>query len=386
MNIGYDFDGVITKNVTDINILGERHADLTTDINANYKIIDKIKKQLRANNNLFIVSKNDKDNIKYKLKKKLFLEYLFNPDNIYANLDSKVYTIEKLNIRQFYDDSIDNIHEINTKLRKQKKYDIDLFLVKPESDKIIEIVNDNIRVLTWNTNWKNMFGKADAPNKLCRKSTICSENVVNLIQQQLPLDFIFIQEAITDDFDILKIDFNVIITQSGPENIHTYINKSYPLPSSDKVLAGEFEKGRPFHIIILNDNLCLINVHFGHQKILEDELKIIKKTFEAKYSKDVIKKLRIIMAGDFNMSIKDEPIFFGKKFKKTKTKGSCCIGQQFNFVDRSVIRNTYNLKNIDYIFDSNNEIVYSITLFPFDSTGHIQPASDHLAVFAELKK
>ena len=385
MNIGYDFDGVLTKNVLDTNILGERHEDLNTQSTPNYVIIDQIKKQTEDRTNIYIISKNDKERIKSKLNNQLYLPYLISDTNIYANLDSKVDIIKKLNLNQFYDDSVDNIHEINTKLRKQQSMPIELFLVKPESDEIQKIDNENLRVLTWNTNWKNMLGKKDAPNPLCRKKLYCAMNVVDFIKKQLPLDFIFIQEGMTDEFNVLKDDFNFIITKSGPETIHTLINRSYPKPI--KVIAGEFEKGRPFHIIILTENLCLINVHFGHNKDLRSELKIIKKTFEKDYDKDKIKLMRIIMAGDFNMSIKDLPRFLNKDFKKTKTKGTCCIsGQKFNFVDKDVIRTIYNMKNIDHIFDSAGEPQYSLTLFPFDDRGMLLPASDHLAVFAELKK
>ena len=53
------------------------------------------------------------------------------------------------------------------------------------------------------------------------------------------------------------------------------------------------------------------------------------------------------MGGDFNMNIKELPKFLGKSYMKTKTKGTCCIsGQRFNFVDKSVLRGIYNLKNI----------------------------------------
>jgi hypothetical protein len=399
MNIGYDFDGVITKNVLDTNILGERHDDLNIKFIPNYMIINQIKDQLKNNSNLFIISKNTKDKIKKKLKDDLYLSFLFDDKNIIANLDSKVDTIKKLNINKFYDDSVDNIHEINTIIRRQQLIPLELFLVKPETEEVIEIKNNNYRILTYNTNWKNMFGEKDAPNPLCRKNSVnggknsvnggknsvCASNVVDLIKKQLPLDFIFIQEAITSEFDILKDSFEFIITQSGPEKIHTMINKEYGKPL--KVISGEFEKGRPFHIIVLSNKLCLINVHFGHNKDLKSELKIIKKTFEDNYDKKEIKKMRIIMAGDFNMSIKELPKFLGKSYMKTKTKGTCCIsGQKFNFVDKSVLRGIYNLKNIDHIFDSSNEIVYSLTLFPFDDQGLLLPASDHLAVFAELKK
>jgi len=392
MNIGYDFDGVITKNVLDTNILGERHDDLNIKFIPNYMIINQIKDQLKNNLNLFIISKNTKDKIKKKLKDDLYLSFLFDDKNIIANLDSKVDTIKKLNINKFYDDSVDNIHEINTIIRRQQSIPLELFLVKPETEEVIEIKNNNYRILTYNTNWKNMFGEKDAPNPLCRKNSVnggknsvCASNVVDLIKKQLPLDFIFIQEAITSEFDILKDSFEFIITQSGPEKIHTMINKEYGNPL--KVISGEFEKGRPFHIIILDNMLTLINVHFGHNKDLKSELKIIQKQFEKNYDKDLIKKMRIIMGGDFNMNIKELPKFLGKNYKKTKTKGTCCIsGQKFNFVDKSVLRGIYNLKNIDHIFDSSNEIVYSLTLFPFDEQGLLQPASDHLAVFAELKK
>ena len=392
MNIGYDFDGVITKNVYDTNILGERHENQNEVSSPNYMIINHIKEQVKSDAKLFIISKNTKDKIQTKLKKELLLSFLFDDSNIIAGLDSKVDTIKRLKIDKFYDDSVDNIHEINTILRRQQANPLELFLVKPETEEIIEIKNDNYRVLTFNTNWKNMFGEKDAPNPLCRKkkvngvnNSICASNVVNLIKKQLPLDFIFIQEAITSEFDTLKDSHEFIITQSGPEKLHTIINKEYGKPI--KVIPGEFEKGRPFHIIILENMLTLINVHFGHQKVLKSELKKIQSKFEENYDKKFIKKMRIILAGDFNMNIKELPKFLGKKYMKTKTKGTCCIsGQRFNFVDKSVLRGIYNLKNIDHIFDSDNDVVYSLTLFPFDDSGLLLPASDHLAVFAELKK
>jgi hypothetical protein len=84
-------------------------------------------------------------------------------------------------------------------------------------------------------------------------------------------------------------NFEFIITQSGPEKLHTLINKEYGKPL--KVICGEFEKGRPFHIIVLSNKLCLINVHFGHNKNLKSELKIIKNSFEDNYDKDLIKKM-----------------------------------------------------------------------------------------------
>lgn len=385
MNIGYDFDGVITKNVLDTNILGERHEDVNASTMPNYLIIDQIKDQVQSGAKVFIISKNNKEKIKNKLDKPLLMSYLFDDKNIIANLNSKVDIIKKLKLDKFYDDSVDNIHEINTKLRKQQLFPLELFLVKPEEDKIIKIESDNYRVLTWNTNWKNMFATKDALNSVCRTKSVCATNVVNLIKKQLPLDFIFIQEAITPEFDVLKDSFDFIITDSQPEKIYTLINKSYPKPL--KVIGGEFEKGRPFHIIVLNENICLINVHFGHQKDLKYELKKIQKDFEKNYDKDLIKKMRIIMAGDFNMNIKDMPRFLGKSYNKTKTKGTCCISsQKFNFIDKSVLRGIYNLKNIDHIFDSSNEIIYSLTLFPFDENELLLPASDHMAVFAELKK
>lgn len=385
MNIGYDFDGVLTKNVLDTNILGERHDDLNINFIPNYMIINQIKEQLKSKSKLFIISKNTKEKIKTKLKDDLYLSFLFDDKNIISDLDSKVDTIKKLKIDKFYDDSVDNIHEINTQLRKQQSIPLELFLVKPETEEIIEIKNNNYRILTYNTNWKNMFGEKDAPNPLCRKKKVCATNVVDFIKKQLPLDFIFIQEAITDDFNVFKDSFHLVITKSGPEKLHTFINKSYHKPLN--IISGEFEYGRPFHIIVLDNILTLINVHFGHNKDLKSELKIIKKTFEDNYDKKEIKKMRIIMAGDFNMNIKDLPRFLDKNFGKTKTRGTCCIsGQQFNFIDKSVLRGIYNLKNIDHIFDSSNEIVYSLTLFPFDESGLLLPASDHIAVFAELKK
>lgn len=385
MNIGYDFDGVITENVFDTNILGERYENPYMDTIQNYMILEQIKEQIKNKSKLFIVSKNTKQNIVDKIKNMIYISLFIDTKNIHGDLSSKVDIIKKLKLNKFYDDSVDNIHEINTKLRKQQLYPLELFLVKPEENKIVEIMNDNLRLLTYNTNWKNMFAVSDAPNPLCKKKSVCATNVVNLIIKQLPLDFIFIQEAITSEFDVLNSTHNIIITKSGLESIHTFINKSYPKPL--KIISGEFELGRPFHIIILNDNLCLINVHFGHKKDIKTELKIINYAFEKEYDVKKIKKLRICMAGDFNMYIKELPKFFNKCYMKTQTKGTCCLSSnKFNFIDKNAFRNIYNLKNIDYIFDSNNDIVYSLIILPFDDNNLLLPASDHIAVFAELKK
>ena len=65
-----------------------------------------------------IVSKNDKDRIKNKLKDQLYLPYLISDTNIYANLDSKVDIIRRLKLDQFYDDSVDNLNGF-MKLKKQ---------------------------------------------------------------------------------------------------------------------------------------------------------------------------------------------------------------------------------------------------------------------------
>ena len=44
------------------------------------------------------------------------------------------------------------------------------------------------------------------------------------------------------------------------------------------------------------------------------------------------------------------------------------------------------MKYSDHIFDSDDNIVYSINLTPINSDNLIIPASDHLAVYAELSK
>ena len=132
--IGYDFDGVIHKTVGKPMKNGQRYA-IGNDFELNDKIYNVIKRNNK--NNQYIITarpKEDREIINNTLKK---FGLKFNKI-IYTNGNSKVNSIKKLNINEYYDDSYNVIEDIKFKwneLHQLKK----LFFVIPEYQKIIQI-------------------------------------------------------------------------------------------------------------------------------------------------------------------------------------------------------------------------------------------------------
>ena len=57
-----------------------------------------------------------------------------------------------------------------------------------------------------------------------------------------------------------KLDkkYNIIIHSSGKETMATLINKKYTIL---KTFYGQFVSGRPFQVILLTKNICLIAIN-----------------------------------------------------------------------------------------------------------------------------
>lgn len=217
------------------------------------------------------------------------------------------------------------------------------------------------KLLTYNVNWKNMKYKKK-----------CVENINKLlIKYENKVDFLFIQEVANENnlfknFNLTK--FNMIKHNSGPETMISLINNKYKVIN---YYTGQFISGRPFQIILLENNLCLINVHFPHIKNIESEL--IKISNYLDKLKVNLKKYRIIIAGDFNLDITKKIRFMNKILSVSENTYSCCIKNNNNLL----------IYNFDHILDSANKIYKTKLVYP-QNNNKIDEASDHLGLYCKL--
>ena len=163
----------------------------------------------------------------------------------------------------------------------------------------------------------------------------------------------------------------------------TLISKKYNVL---KTLFGQFVSGRPFQVILLSNNICLINVHLPHIQNLYDELiKIENYLFNNNIN---LTNYRIIIGGDFNIDITNtnttskiklkfmNKTLTNKTLTNSKSSKTCCIKDD----------NIINLKyNFDYILDSDNKIIKTKLVFPHKNN-LILPASDHIGIYCKLIK
>lgn len=385
MRIGYDFDGVLHKNVDEVDGLGEQnYIKDEENLIGLYGVLNRIKQEISRGHEVFIISRGKRNSIMTNLKK-LAIDMLFKEENIFTDLGelniSKTKIIKDNKIDVFFDDSVLNIHEIN---REKKKGNLktQLYHVNPFLESYKRIRSSNIKILSYNLNWENMQGMEKAPIKECITKNLCASNVNRLILNELPLDFIFLQEFANEQILLkdLDIDFNLITTISEKESQAMLINKKYNIFMK---IEGEFGPGRPFLVVFLKENICLVSVHMGHKKSIITELKKIEDKI---YSTNInVDMYRIILGGDFNADIGKEVLFCEKRMRSFPKKFTCCVYSTHMGKNRDVLKYMKG-KNIDHILDSENEPVYGTILAPIDSENKLIPGSDHLAIYAELLK
>ena len=89
--------------------------------------------------------------------------------------------------------------------------------------------------------------------------------MIDVIDNNGPYDFICLQEVSNSD-EIIKeskilSSMNYNIHQSDSEQIGTFWNKKYHLVKNRN---SEFRPGRPYQVLIFEENICLINLHMPH--------------------------------------------------------------------------------------------------------------------------
>jgi hypothetical protein len=146
-NVGFDFDGVIHKDVGLPDINGQRHPNISfNDIPKNKftEIIDLIQIYKKNNYNIYIITSrlNKHKNVIKQTLESYGLQQFIPENNIICTGDiggDKINILKKLKIKDFYDDSISHIKSII----KNKKYLSDLkncYITFPEKNKIYKII------------------------------------------------------------------------------------------------------------------------------------------------------------------------------------------------------------------------------------------------------
>ena len=150
-NVAFDFDGVIHVDVCPTTKSGQRHPTFPYHLpaapNKFKKIINLIHKYHENNYNVYIVTarmSNAKNMIKqtlinYGVKHIIPDHHLYFTSDLHQSGD-KVFTLEKLNICDFYDDSISHFVSIYNAKRINKLKNLkNCYLTKPEIEQIIKL-------------------------------------------------------------------------------------------------------------------------------------------------------------------------------------------------------------------------------------------------------
>ena len=146
-NVGFDFDGVIHKDVGLSDINGQRHPNIPfNDIPKNKftEILELIKVYKKNNYNIFIITSrlNIHKNIIKKTLDLYNLKDIIPDENIICTGDiggEKIQTIHNLKINDYYDDSISHIKDI-IKNRKYLIYLKNCYMTFPEKNTIYKII------------------------------------------------------------------------------------------------------------------------------------------------------------------------------------------------------------------------------------------------------
>jgi hypothetical protein len=262
----------------------------------------------------------------------------------------------------------------------------------------MDIKQLNISIFSYNIFWKIMKNNNESPliknlgiKKLNELKSNILTNISNVINYYNPIIYCFQEsESALDIINLFsKTDYEYYLGYSEPEHILTVWRKD--IMKKKIILDGEFEKGRPFTIIIFKDirfeiYWILINIHSGHNydtitsifEPIQNLLNINKKKIEKYWIK------RIVIVGDFNRDISSQIKIEPDKYK-------LIINQlEFNFNSLYTNNKTccsikgYGYKfNYDQIIDSYSQplLIHQLN----KESWYIPESSDHLAILCSVK-
>lgn len=244
----------------------------------------------------------------------------------------------------------------------------------------------SISICSYNIFWK-VLEKHSSVSKNKELINTCHDNLINNIKNCIKYDNpdLFCLQEISN-IDIINNLFNSntynkIHSISGFEIICCYYNKK--IFDVLSMAYGEFEKGRPFTIIIFKHKtsskyILVCNLHASHNPDTKNYLyKKIQETIDNNYHELYLDKIKLdgmIMIGDFNSDINLESKIeiklknktFKFKINKNNNEKTCCNIYGYAF------KNNYD--HIINTFKSSKRILQNTNNW-FKS-----PSSDHMMI------
>lgn len=233
-----------------------------------------------------------------------------------------------------------------------------------------------IKVLTYNIFWKSSTG-VENYEEICSNDK-CLNNIIKFIDKYFPYDFVGLQEAsswkyIRKNSKLREMQHRSLIIDR--ENIVLFWNNKHSLDQSHNYLIGHFKsEGRPIQMFFFDENLCVINIHAGHNydffKIDMYIMRILNNInlLDRDIYLEKLKHYQIIILGDFNEGLEKSKLkFLNRQFYEKKTKPTCCdttltgrkkktkISDHIISTKKIIEAHTFNLK---YASDHNPVIAY----------------------------
>jgi hypothetical protein len=262
----------------------------------------------------------------------------------------------------------------------------------------------NISICSYNIFWKIMKNDSSLLGKKIDKTTLSKlkeallKNIFLIKNFYSPHFYCFQEAASCNDITIMFENsiYDYHINYSDPEYMLTIWKKNFF--NKKIIFDGEFEKGRPFSILVLEDlrfntHFILINIHAGHNKNTSKSIfEPIQKNFNInnnQISKFDIK--RIIICGDFNRDIGSQILENENENDNNTNNFDLMVNSvQYNF--KPFISNNKTCCNLNgYGYDKNyDQLIDSfdkpILIHPLSKENWYQSkSSDHIAILSIVK-
>ncbi len=318
------------------------------------------------------------------------------------------------------------------------------YTVTNNSSQLQNALGDNIKILTYNLNYKGLQdhnNECGGKNSSLYKVSDCKNNIISVINSVKPIDFICLQEAArfsTYKESIIKKDYNYKEWLVKDNRLVTIWNKkkygSVPKFCMCGILASrhgtsltekKYDKGRLYQLFLFEKpyKICLINIHQGHftgkknaniiqsnnaptttntvlrnisldtiKKIIESDIKYPHKTKKIKFGTNAS-----IIGNNVNTLNKTDTIDYFNEIKKNYriiiAGDFNCNFKKFEIFDKILKNNKFDLKTCCYASSKDDVLEYGYDHI-LDSYNNYEsdesivdfnwPASDHAPVIATL--
>lgn len=231
-----------------------------------------------------------------------------------------------------------------------------------------------VKILSYNVYWQSML------------TDQYLNNVVAFIDQNVYYDFVCLQEATKwqkiCSSSLVLSRMNHIHYHSGTEHLVTFYHPKYQLDHDEPIIKGYMvDKNRPFLVLFIEERLCVINIHAGHNgdwKLFDFYLKNAILEMNGTAVNTILDKLQtydIIVAGDFNDEVGRKSVILTDPFFRRSRKlygvnqtPTCC-----DLTLNGLVKTPFDhiLSTIPLI----ETIVFNLKM-----------ASDHLPIMANITK